>query len=102
MRGLADIRVLDFSTEISGPYATKLFGDAGADVIKVESPEGDPLRRWSATGAELNGEDGALFRFLHRGKRAMMGRPDDPEVDELLAGTDLVVDSAIPALVDQA
>ncbi len=102
MRGLADIRVLDFSTEISGPYATKLFNDAGADVIKVEPPEGDPLRRWSATGAPLDGTDGALFRFLNHGKRAVVGRPSDPEVQELMAGADLVVDSAVPPLVDQA
>ena len=102
MRGLADIRVLDFSTEISGPYATKLFNDAGADVVKIEPPEGDPMRRWSATGAELGDDDGALFRFLHHGKRSVVGRPGDAEVEQLLAGADLVVDSAVPALIDEA
>ena len=102
MRGLADIRVLDFSTEISGPYATKLFSDAGADVIKIEPPEGDPMRRWSATGADLGDDDSALFRFLHHGKRSVVGRPDDPEVAGLIAGADLVVDSAVPALIDEA
>jgi crotonobetainyl-CoA:carnitine CoA-transferase CaiB-like acyl-CoA transferase len=102
MRGLADVRVIDFSTEISGPYATKLFNDAGADVIKVEPPEGDPSRRWSATGADLDGQDAALFRFLHHGKRSVVGRPGDPAVEELIATADLVVDSAVPALVDQA
>jgi crotonobetainyl-CoA:carnitine CoA-transferase CaiB-like acyl-CoA transferase len=101
MRGLADIRVIDFSTEISGPYATKLFSDAGADVIKVEPPEGDPLRRWSATEADLGDADGALFRFLHHGKRSVVGRPGDPAVEVLIAGADLVVDSAVPALVDE-
>src|SRR6202166_4180637 len=99
MRGLADIRVIDFSTEISGPYATKLFSDAGADVVKIEPPDGDPMRRWSATGAELGEADGALFRFLHHGKRSVAGRPGDAEVEELLAGADLVVDSAVPALL---
>ena len=37
--GLNKIRVIDFSSEIAGPYVTKLFADAGADVIKVEAPE---------------------------------------------------------------
>jgi crotonobetainyl-CoA:carnitine CoA-transferase CaiB-like acyl-CoA transferase len=50
MGGLSELRVLDFSTEIAGPYATKLFSDAGADVIKVESPSGDPLRATGGRG----------------------------------------------------
>ena len=64
MAALRDLRIVDFSSQIAGPYATKLLADAGADVVKVEPVEGDPLRRWSASRGALEGEDGALFRFL--------------------------------------
>ena len=94
MRGLQDIRVVDLSTGIAGAYATKLFADAGADVVKVETSDGDPLRGWTASGTALDGRDGALFRFLAGSKRSVVGTPADPEVDRLLASADLVVESA--------
>jgi len=92
MRGLRDLRVIDFSSQIAGPYCTKLFADAGAEVIKIEAPEGDPLRRWSATGADLRGRDSALFRFLNGGKRSVVGEPGDAEVEALVSSADLVVE----------
>ena len=62
----AGLRVVDLTTQIAGPYATKLLVDAGALVIKVESPQGDPMRRWSAPGASLAaGEDGPLSHVLN-------------------------------------
>jgi crotonobetainyl-CoA:carnitine CoA-transferase CaiB-like acyl-CoA transferase len=64
------VRVLDLSREISGPYAAKLLADAGAEVWKLEAPEGDPLRRFTASRTELApGADGALFQFLNASKR---------------------------------
>jgi CoA-transferase family III len=47
---LAHLRVLEIATEIAGPYAGKLFADAGADVVKVEPPASDPIRRHTAGG----------------------------------------------------
>src|SRR5262245_57768914 len=95
---LDGIRVLDLSTEIAGPYCSKLLADAGAEVLKVEEPGGDPLRRWTASRRELPpGEDGALFRFLNQNKRAALldlaqasGRA---ALLDLAAGADLVIES---------
>jgi crotonobetainyl-CoA:carnitine CoA-transferase CaiB-like acyl-CoA transferase len=100
MDGLRALRVIDFSEGIAGGYATKLLADAGADVVKVECASGDPLRHWSATGADLDGEDGALFRFLHTSKRSVVGTPTDAEVEALVAGADLAVESFADAAFD--
>lgn len=100
MRGLRDLRVVDLTTGIAGAYCTKLFADARADVVLVESPDGHPLRRWSASGADLAGEDGALFRFLHTSKRSVVGDLEMPTVERLIAGADLVVESSHPEPCD--
>jgi crotonobetainyl-CoA:carnitine CoA-transferase CaiB-like acyl-CoA transferase len=88
--------VVDLSSGIPGAYATKILADGGADVVKVEAPEGDPLRHWSASGAAIApGADGALFSFLACSKQSVVVDPDDASdlalVDRLLAGADVVV-----------
>lgn len=86
--------VVDLSSGIAGAYGTKLLADGGAEVIKVEPPQGDPLRRWSASGAEIvDGTDGALFSYLACSKRAVVADPqsDADFVGALLAGADAVV-----------
>ena len=80
---LDDLRVVDLSTEIAGPYCTKLLADAGADVVKVEPPGGDPLRRWRS---------GALFKFLNTSKRSIVGDLGGDEVRDLIAAADIVVE----------
>src|SRR6516162_5762657 len=75
---LADLRVVDLSTWIAGAYCTKLLADGGAEVIKVESPGGDPLRRWSASGADIPPDaDGALFNFLGASKHSVVVDPSN-------------------------
>ena len=70
---LRGVRVVDLSCGISGPYATKILVDAGADVHKIEPPEGDPLRRWTAAASPLPpGADGALFQFLNASKQSVV------------------------------
>lgn len=92
---LDGLRVVDFSTEIAGPYATKLLADAGADVVKIETKGGDPLRRWSASSQQLDGCDGALFRYLNTSKRSIIGAVDDPDVTRLVDAADLVVEDGL-------
>lgn len=98
---LAGVRVLDLSTEIAGPYGTKLWVDAGADVIKIELPEGDPLRRWSASHTPIpEGQDGALFQYLNASKRSVVAdvrtREGRELVLDLAATADIVVESFGP------
>src|SRR3954452_25312115 len=93
---LSGLRVVDLSTWIAGAYCTKLLADGGADVIKVEPLDGDPLRRWSASGAEIAADDdGALLTFLSSTKQSVIADPDRDgdlvEVRALLARADAVV-----------
>ena len=86
--------VVELSTGIAGAYCTKLLADGGAQVIKVESPQGDPLRRWSASRTSIeSGSDGALFAFLAGSKHSVVADPetDAAFVDGLLAAADAVV-----------
>jgi crotonobetainyl-CoA:carnitine CoA-transferase CaiB-like acyl-CoA transferase len=88
--------VVELSTGIAGAYCTKLLADGGAQVIKVEPPQGDPLRQWSASGAHIHpGDDGALFKFLGCSKHSVAADPqidaDISLVDELLAAAEAVV-----------
>jgi len=77
---LESLRVLDLSSEIAGPYASKLFVDAGAQVIKVERRSGDPLRRWTASQQALGEhESGPLFQYLNAGKQGLVLEPRDAQ-----------------------
>ena len=87
---LSGYLVVDLSSGIAGAYCTKLLADGGAEVVKVEPPQGDPLRRWSASGAAIApGEDGALFSFLACSKQSVVADLD--YVLDLLDAADAVV-----------
>lgn len=77
---LAGWRIVELSSGIAVSYCGKIFTDAGADVVKIEPPQGDPMRRWSAGGLP-----GALFGYLAADKRSVRSP------DAAIAGADLVV-----------
>lgn len=93
MKGLQDYRVIDFSNRIAGHYCSKMLVDAGTEVIKIEPAGGDSLRHWSSSGAELQGEDSAFFRYLNTGKQSVVGAVTDPHVRELIRTADLVIET---------
>ncbi|MBJ20477.1 MAG: CoA transferase [bacterium] len=96
---LVGIRVVDLTTGVAGGYASKLLADAGADVLKVEAPEGDPLRRRGfSKGSFDEAGDGLLFRYLHTSKRSCVLDLESEEgrrtLRDLYVGCDLVLESA--------
>lgn len=69
MQPLQGIRVLDLSRVLAGPYCTMVLGDLGAEVIKVEPPEGDETRGW---GPPFAGGESAYYLCVNRNKRDMV------------------------------
>ncbi|MEM3643622.1 MAG: CoA transferase, partial [Nitrososphaerota archaeon] len=73
---LEEVRVLDFTRVMAGPFATMLLGDLGADVIKVEPPGGDDTRGW---GPPWIGGDSGYFMSVNRNKRSIIIDLKKPE-----------------------
>ena len=68
MQPLADVLVLDFTTLLPGPLATLMLAEAGAQVIKIERPGGEDMRRYEP---RFDGES-AMFAMLNRGKQSLV------------------------------
>ena len=66
---LAGVRVIDLTAIVMGPLATQVLADLGADVIKIEPPDGDVLRK---VGAPAGSDRGPLFLHLNRNKRSVV------------------------------
>jgi crotonobetainyl-CoA:carnitine CoA-transferase CaiB-like acyl-CoA transferase len=98
---LDGIRVLDLSRFLPGPYVGQMMADHGAEVIKVESHEGEPTRR---LGPEINGHP-AYFRNTQRGKlslRLNLKAEEGLEIFLRLAQqTDVIIESFRPGVVDR-
>jgi len=99
---LSDIRVIDLTTE-TGAYATKLLADLGADVIRIEHPDGDPLRTIGPFWHDDGRADRSLYFFnLNTNKRSMTLdiERDRETFARLVATADVVVESFRPGYLD--
>ena len=102
---LNDVRVLDLTQHIAGPYATKLFADFGADVIKIERPGGDPSRRLGPyKGGEPHPEKSGTFFYFNTNKRSVALDLKEERGREafwrLLERADMVVESFRPGVME--
>ena len=95
---LAGVRVLDLSSYIAGPYGCTLLADLGADVVKIEAPDGDTLRKYPSTLKA----DSRAFLGVNRGKRGLvldLKKPQGKAVLMRLAGkSDVLVHNFRPSV----
>jgi crotonobetainyl-CoA:carnitine CoA-transferase CaiB-like acyl-CoA transferase len=95
---LQGIRVIELARILAGPWAGQTLADLGADVIKVEAPEGDDTRRWGPPFIEREGDrSAAYFHSTNRGKRSItcdFSKPEGQEVvRRLVADADVVIEN---------
>jgi crotonobetainyl-CoA:carnitine CoA-transferase CaiB-like acyl-CoA transferase len=104
---LDGLRVIEIADEISGPYCGKLFADLGADVIKIEGPEGDSLRRWGPfPGDEPDPDRCGMFEYLNAGKHGTVldiTRESEAAVARQLIGdADVLIDGLAPGTLEKS
>ncbi|THF86573.1 CoA transferase [Deinococcus sp. KSM4-11] len=108
---LSGVRVADFSRVLTGPFATMLLGDLGADVVKVEPPGGDDTRGWGppfqyGQGSEgPGGRESSYFLSVNRNKRSILLDLKSEEgldaAHRLVAGSDILVENFRPGTLDR-
>ncbi|MBW8057307.1 MAG: CoA transferase [candidate division NC10 bacterium] len=102
MQALENLKVVDFSRILAGPYCTMILADLGAEVVKIEQPDsGDEAR---GVGPFLNGVS-AYFASLNRGKKSVALNIKDPRgrdcATELIARADILVENFRPGTMDR-
>lgn len=95
---LEGIRVVELARILAGPWAGQILADLGAEVIKVEAPEGDDTRRWGPPFITHEGEtSAAYFHCCNRGKKSVTADFRDPadqaRVRELIRTADVVIEN---------
>lgn len=96
---LAGVRILDLTSVLMGPYATQIFADLGADVIKVESPDGDTTRYLPPGNDPARG---GMFMNVNRGKRSIVLDLKQPEARDVLLTLAKTADVFIHSMRAQA
>lgn len=92
---LAELRVVEISDRIAGSYCGKLLADAGAQVHKIEPPQGDWLRHYTAGGSQApDGHAAPLFSYLNAGKRSLTAAPGSNRHRAELRAADVVIVTA--------
>jgi crotonobetainyl-CoA:carnitine CoA-transferase CaiB-like acyl-CoA transferase len=98
-KGFQGLRVLDFSTTIAGPHCTRMLADMGAEVIKIESPEGETMR----TRPPVRNGFSTAFGQLNVGKKSLVLDLKSPDAIEiirrLVAGSDILVENFRPGVM---
>lgn len=100
MGPLSDIRVVELGQLIAGPFCAQLFGDLGANVIKIEPPKtGDPMRQWGA------GDPPVWWEVIARNKRSVAADLRTPEGQEiarrLIATADVLIENFRPGTLEK-
>ena len=95
---LAGLRVVELARILAGPWAGQVLADLGAEVIKVEAPEGDDTRRWGPPWIEVEGDrSAAYFHACNRGKKSVTADFRTPAGLELtrslIKGADVVIEN---------
>ena len=89
MGALSDIKILDLSRILAGPFGTQILSDLGAEVWKVESPWGDDTRGW---GPPFIGEESAYYLSANRGKKSIIVNLRDPKGQDIIRSLALKAD----------
>ena len=101
---LSGVRIADFTQLLQGPLATQMLGDMGADIIKIEPPNGDFFRRWSLGDRFPQGES-VSFLSVNRGKRSIvidLKTEAGLEVAHaIIASVDVVIENFRPGVMDR-
>jgi crotonobetainyl-CoA:carnitine CoA-transferase CaiB-like acyl-CoA transferase len=98
MTPLAGLRVVELARILAGPWAGQILADLGADVVKVEAPEGDDTRRWGPPFIDREGDrSAAYFHAANRGKKSVVcdfrTAEGQDAVRRLVADADVVIEN---------
>ncbi|SDU14500.1 CaiB/BaiF CoA transferase family protein [Jiangella alkaliphila] len=96
---LAGLRVIELAQYISGPFAGKLLADLGADVLKVEAPSGDPMRRWEGGDAASSPQFAAYNRNKSGVVLDLKTEPGKAELTRLVATADVLIENFRPGVI---